>query len=121
LEGNCGLLFTNRSKEEVNAYFKQFTSLEYGKAGAIPAEDIVLEIGHLPFAPGSMFDQMRKLGLTVEMDDGKIALRERFIAAKTGVPLTPEQAKLLVHMNKPIIPFTIELKCFWTDGKYEDL
>ena len=102
-----------------NRYFKKFAAQDFAKAGAIPKKDIVLPAGDLEF-PGSMLDQLRKLGLTVELDNGKISLKSMFIVASKGEPLTPEQAKLLVHMNIPLISFKINVAGSWCDGAFEE-
>ena len=120
LEGNVGLLFTNKSKKETLKYFKNFHPLGFAKAGAIPSEDIVLEPTDLSFQP-SMLDQFRKLGMIVEIDNGVLQLRSKYVAAQAGVPLTPEQAKVLVHFNEPIVEFRIGVECMWSDGEYEEL
>ena len=110
---------TNRTKKEVLAYFKDYKSPEFALAGTIPNEDVIMQIGPLDF-PTSMLDQFRQLGLIAEINDSKMILREKFVAAKKNVPLTPEQAKVLVHLNKPLVDFTIKLECHWNDGKYTD-
>lgn len=93
---------------------------DYAKAGAIPDDDFLLEVGVIPF-PTHMLDHFRKLGLTVEVDDGTIVLRTPFYAASRGVPLTPEQAKLLVHFEKKIIKFSIKVLSHWHDGEFEEI
>jgi mRNA turnover protein 4 len=80
----------------------------------------VLPVGELEF-PGSMLDQLRKLGMTVELDNGKIMLKSMFIVASKGVPLTPEQAKVLVHMKMQLISFKISLVGSWCDSQFEEL
>jgi mRNA turnover protein 4 len=80
----------------------------------------MLNVGELQFPP-SMLDQLRKLGLTVELDNGKIMLKSAFIVAEKGTPLTPEQAKLLVHMKMPLVRFKIDLVASWHDGEYAAL
>ena len=47
--------------------------------------------------------------------------RNEFIVASNGLPLTPEQAKILVHLKKPIEHFKINMECFWSDGKFINL
>ena len=106
--------------DNVIRYFKKFSAFDYAKAGAIPSKDIILPAGELNF-PGSMLDQLRKLGLTVELDNGKISLKSMFIVAANGEPLTPEQAKLLVHMKQPLIAFKINLVSSWCDGNFTEL
>jgi len=120
LTGDAGLIFTNRDKAEVVAYFRDFAHLDFAKAGTVPEEDIILKPGKLSF-PGAMLDQMRKLGMIVELDDGKMMLRTTYVAAKKGVPLTPEQAKALVHLDRKIADFTIHLTCHWSNGVFETL
>jgi mRNA turnover protein 4 len=68
-----------------------------------------------------MLDHLRKLGMVVEVEDSRVILRQAFLAAEKGVPLTPEQAKVLVHMDRKTITFTIKLLCHWSEGQYEEL
>lgn len=100
-------------------FFSTFSSPEYAKAGAIPESDIVIPPGLLDFS-SSMLDHFRTLGLVVEVENGKVALRESYVAARLGEPLTPEQAKILTHMKMPIATFTISLNCHWQDGNFEE-
>jgi mRNA turnover protein 4 len=102
-----------------NRYFKNLKMPEFAKAGAVLKENIVLNPGPLTF-PATMLDHLRKLGLIVELDDGVIYLREPYTAASAGVPLTPEQAKMLVHMDRRTINFTMKLEGHWSDGKFEE-
>ena len=60
-----------------------------------------------------MLDQLRKLGLVVEIDDSVIHLREPFTAATAGVALTPEQAKMLAHLEKRTVDFSIKMLRYW--------
>ena len=68
-----------------------------------------------------MLDQLRKLGLVVEIEDSVIHLREPFTAATAGVALTPEQAKMLAHLEKRTVSFSIKMMCYWFDGSFEEL
>jgi hypothetical protein len=61
------------------------------------------------------------LGAVVEIEDGKIVLKNHFTAAKKGVALTPEQAKMLTHLEKKLGTFKLTLSAFWSDGAYEEL
>ncbi len=120
LDGNVGILFTSRKHKEVQKYFKNFSSPEFAKAGAILEEDIVIPPGELTF-PVSMLDELRRLGMIVEVEDSKVVLREAYTAATKGVPLSPEQAKILVKFDRKTINFTIRLECKWENGKFDEL
>lgn len=115
-----GLLFTSRDKKEVKKYFSKFSSAEFAKAGAVPEETVVMEAGPTPF-PVSMVDELRKLGLVVEVEDTTVVLRQSHTVATAGVPITPDQAKLLVKMERRIVNFKINLISCWADGKFTEL
>ncbi len=68
-----------------------------------------------------MLDELRKLGLIVEVDHGKIVLREPYTAATAFEPLTPEQARVLVKLDRTIIAFTINLLAKWENGQFQEL
>jgi mRNA turnover protein 4 len=101
-------------------YFKDFRFPDYAKAGSIADRDVVLSPGPLAF-PTPMLDQLRQLGLVVEIDNGQVMLRNRFVAASEGEPLTPEQAKLLVHLDIKMAEFSIQMLCHWNGGNFEEL
>ena len=67
-----------------------------------------------------MLDQLRKLGLVVEIDNSVVVLRSEYIAAKAGEPLSPEQAKALVHLKQPIEKFKIIVNSMWSNGEFEE-
>lgn len=119
LDGNVGILFTNRKHKEVLKYFKNFSSPEYALAGTVLEEDVVIPPGELTF-PVSMLDELRRLGMIVEVDDGKVVLREPYTAASSGAPLTPEQARILMKFDRKTINFTIKLECKWENGKFDE-
>jgi mRNA turnover protein 4 len=70
LTGDVGLIFTNREKDDVVKYFGSFSHPDYAKAGMVPQKDVLLKPGKLSF-PVGMLDQLRKLGMVVEVDDTK--------------------------------------------------
>lgn len=68
-----------------------------------------------------MLDQLRTWGMIVEVDDGKVILRESLKVATAGEPLTPAQAKILTKLDKKVSTFKINLLCKWEDGEFEEL
>jgi len=120
LVGDSGLLFTDLPKEEVVAYFDDLRVADFAKAGVIPKETIVIKPGPMSF-PADMLDQLRKLGMVVEIQDGVVVLQTGFTVTTKGAPLSPEQAKVLVHMGKKISVFKVQVTGYWRDGEFEDL
>ena len=74
--------------------------------------------GELEFST-SMVDHLRKLGLILEIENGKLVLCEQYTAAKKGVAITPEQATMLKHLNKPLTTFKIDVESYWKEGEVE--
>jgi mRNA turnover protein 4 len=120
LTGNSALLFTNRGKKETLKYFKNFKRPDFAKAGEKASEDVILMPGMLEF-PVSMLDQLRKLGMVVEVNQGKVELKVKWVAAKKGELLNAEQAKALVHLDKKLGLFQLTLDAFWHDGQFTEL
>jgi hypothetical protein len=79
----------------------------------------VLQPGALEF-PTTMLDELRKLGMVVEVEDSTVVLRSPITVASVGVPLTPEQAKILVKLDTRIIEFKVNLECAWEDGNFTE-
>lgn len=101
----------------VCSYFRSFSAMDFATAGTVPTESIVLPVGPLSF-PVSMLDELRKLGLVVEVENGTVMLRNEFMVATEGTPLTPEQAKLLVKLDRKILEFKIRIDSCWENDNF---
>jgi len=123
ITGNVGLLMTNRSKQEVIDYFNNFCVPDFARAGFIPSRTIILspQDNPLQYFPITMMETFRKLGLVVEVKKSKLELVSPFTVCTEGQPLTPESAKLLVHLDIKIADFRVKLESCWIDGEFEEL
>ncbi|KAK8818489.1 hypothetical protein WA577_003792, partial [Blastocystis sp. JDR] len=120
LGGNCTLFFTNKPKEEVLQFFKEYKSLDFARAGFKATENFVIPKGEMPF-PHSMMEEFKKLRLPVELKNGIIHMREDYTVCKTGKVLTPEQCRILKLYNKPLTFFTLTPLACWSEGQVETL
>lgn len=118
------------------SYFASFVHPDFAKSGTIPTEDLTLQPQPFPQFPVTMLNELRKLGMAVEIEDAVVILRwvtflkifririlqsllcdmdrEPFAVMTTGIPLTPEQARVLVKLDRPTISFRIKLVSLWT-------
>ncbi|XP_065063121.1 mRNA turnover protein 4 homolog [Rhopilema esculentum] len=124
LKGNVGLLFTNKSREEVLRWFEKYRDLDYSRTGNIATKDIALPEG--PLDPEdfsfSMEPQLRQLGLPTELRKGIIHLTEEYKVCKEGDTLTPEQCRILKLFNHPLSEFRVKLTHVWSSsGVFEEL
>ena len=120
--GSVGLLMTNRSKSDVVKYFEGLSSEDFARAGASASRTVSLTQDDVETHPVSMFDQFRKLGIPVQIVEGKVSLlsaTKGYTVCKKGQVLTAEQCKILVHFGVKLAVFKITLKCIWNDGDFE--
>ncbi|EGR30639.1 hypothetical protein IMG5_127430 [Ichthyophthirius multifiliis] len=112
IKGDCGLLFTSKSLNEVqqqklyntqiliqiSRYFNEYECLEYAKAGTIADETIILQKDSDVFKTfsHSMDNYLRQLGIDVMLNKGELQIQTDFILCQKGKAINTEQAKILV-------------------------
>ena len=62
LIGNVGLLFTNKTKEEVTSFFSTYAHPDYARSGNIATENAMIDAGPMSQFQHTMEPQLRKLG-----------------------------------------------------------
>ncbi|XP_037303753.2 mRNA turnover protein 4 homolog [Pungitius pungitius] len=123
LQGEVGLLFTNKTKEEVQEYFDNFKELDYARAGNRAQMDTTLDEGPLEQFPHSMEPQLRQLGLPTALKKGVVTLLKEHAVCKEGDMLTPEQARILKLFGIEMAEFKVQIKCMWNSetGEFENV
>ncbi|CEG38611.1 mrna turnover protein 4 homolog [Plasmopara halstedii] len=119
INGNTGLLFTNRSHHEVLNYFSELSISDYPRSGFVATETVAIPEGPLPQFIGSMIESLRGLGLPLDLKKGVVVLNQNYTICKIGQTLTPEQAKLLVHFDRKMAKFKLVLLSVWSKDKYQ--
>ena len=61
VRGSVGLLFTNKSNEEVEEWFKTFSDSDFARSGFTAEESVLLDVGPLEQFPHNMEPQFRQL------------------------------------------------------------
>jgi mRNA turnover protein 4 len=120
ISGNCGLLFTDKSKDDVVKFFASFSEPNYARSGCVATEDVNLQKGPMT-QPGSMEVLLRKLGLKTLLKGGVIQLLADTQICKKGDVLTPEQCHLLELLDVKMADFRITVDCAWSNGEFERL
>jgi mRNA turnover protein 4 len=120
LEGECGLLFTNQSKEEIVEFFKNYREADYARSGFVPIETVERHPGPIEMTH-VMEPTLRQLGMTTSLNKGVIILEKEYTLCTAGQPITPENAKLLKLFDMKLADFQVVLKAVWHDGTFEEL
>lgn len=120
LIGQRGLIFTNKTKDEVIQWFSEFKELDYARSGNVATQVISLDAGPLDEFTHSMEPNLRQLGLPTSLQKGKVVLLKDHEVCKKGDILTPEQARILKLLGNPMAEFHVSLVCVWSnDGTFE--
>lgn len=121
LNGNVGLLFTNRDPSAITAYFANLAKTDFARAGTsatrsfeIPA-GIVYSMGgeieaeqDVPMAH-SLEPELRKLNVPTSLTKGKITLENPYTVCKEGQVLDSRQTRLLKLFGVATAEFTVQL------------
>jgi len=113
LNGNIGLLFTNKSKAEVLKYFASFSCPDYARSGNIATDEVTLCAGPLEQFQHTMEPQLRQLGLRTSLVKGVVHLDTEHVVCRIGDKLTSEQARLLKLFEEKQATFKVNVKVYW--------
>ncbi|XP_043196419.1 mRNA turnover protein 4 homolog [Amphibalanus amphitrite] len=116
LVGQCGLLFTNKEKEEVYEWFGEFSCPEYARSGNVATETVELAEGPLAQFPHSLEPHLRQLGLPTTLKRGVVSLVKDHVVCRKGDTLKPEQCRILKLLGQQQAEFRVTLHAVWTSG-----
>nr|CDP32281.1 Putative mRNA turnover protein 4 [Podospora anserina S mat+] len=135
LTGSVGLIFTNRTPEEIKSYFESLTQVDFARAGSVATRDFVIPKG-LVYSTGgevpkehdvpvahTLEPELRRLGVPCRMVKGKVCLgvdeegngfqEEGYTVCKEGEVLDSRQTRLLKLFSVCMAEFKVELLAVW--------
>lgn len=119
VKGSVGLLVTSKPKDEVLDYFANLAEEDFARAGLIAPRKIAVTNEMLYNFQTSMVDQFKKLGLPVEVNNGKLILignKEEHIVCNEGQALSAEACKILFQFGIKVSEFRLDLICQWKNN-----
>lgn len=111
------LIFSDIDPFRISKLFMENRAPAFAKPGQIAPEDIIVQEGPTPFAPGPMIAELGALGIKVKVDAGKLVVQQKTTVAKKGEPIKPQVADLLVKLNIQPMEVKLNLDAAWADGK----
>uniref|UniRef100_A0A182MNM5 Ribosome assembly factor mrt4 n=1 Tax=Anopheles culicifacies TaxID=139723 RepID=A0A182MNM5_9DIPT len=112
--GQCGLLFTSESKKTVLEWFESYQAEEFARSGFRAIKTIKLKPGPLEDFSHAIEPHLRSLGMPTKLDRGVVTLYKEFTVCEKGKLLTPEQARILKLLGKPMATFKVIINCCYT-------
>ena len=96
-EGQVALIFSNQPVSALKLKLDHFSDIEFAQPGTLSPANVTLDSGDSVFKSLSTSndDYLRKLGLDVTVENGRLCLVSNFLAARKGSELTSDQCKLL--------------------------
>lgn len=107
------MLFTERSKENILEWAKEYWAVEYARGGFKATETVILPEGPMEEFAHSIEPHLRKLGMPTKLEKGIVTLFKSYTVCEEGKVLTPEQARILKLIAKPMAEFRLTIKCGW--------
>lgn len=123
LEGNVGLLFTNREHKDVISFFDSYSEDDFARSGFEATDRVHIVKGPLEQFEPNQIQNLRLVGLPVDLKRGVVMLSKDLTVCEKGDTLTPEKAKILEFMGIRMAKFRIILRCHYSkkDSKFESL
>lgn len=121
LVGEVGILFTNRSAEEVKQAFATKSLSDFPRGGTEATKEYIIPEGRLAQFPNQMDTHLRSLGLPTALTGGKLVMLKEHVVCKEGQVLTVEQARILKLFDVKMATFVIIPTHHWTEGEFVEL
>lgn len=112
LSGNIGVLFTNRTRDQVYDFFNNFVVNEYPRTGSKSPRDVILKAGPLDI-PVEMEPKLREFGLPVEVQNNEIFLMSDVALLQQNSVISRETVKILETLCMPIIEARVDVVAEW--------
>lgn len=126
LQGNVGLLCTNRAPEEVLEYFENLVEVDFARAGVtatraftVPAGLVYSRGGEVAVEddvplPHSLEVTVRKWGMPTRLEKGKVMLDQEYVVCEEGKELNSHQTALLKLFGVALAEFKVDVKAYWS-------
>lgn len=114
LNGQMGLLFTNRMESEVVGWFKSYKEADYARSGNKAVQTVYVKAGPIHAFSHAIEPQLRQLGMCTSLVKGVVTLMKEFKICTIGEVLSPEQCRLLKLFNHKMATFCLSLNCMWS-------
>ena len=118
VKGHTGLVFTNLTKEDLEAACEQHRAADYARTGTVATATVVIDKGPVHGPHGGLMEHtmeptLRKNGMPTKLNRGVIELLADHTVCKEGEFISPAGAILLRIFGHELSEFKIDLVCGW--------
>jgi len=105
VQDSVAVLFSDLDSFDLAAELLQNKSPSKAKAGQIADKDIEVEAGPTDLVPGPAISELGALGIQIQIDKGKIAIKEPKVIVRSGQKISEAVVSLMNKLD--IKPFSI--------------
>lgn len=105
IESDVAILFSDEDAFELASFLIENKSPAKAKVGQEAKEDIVIPAGPTSLVPGPAISELGAMGIQIQIDKGKINIKEPKVIAKKGEKISQGAADIMSKLD--IKPFSI--------------
>ena len=94
-------------------FFDEYSEDDFARSGFQATENFDIAQGPLENFEPNQINNLRLIGLPVQLSKGVVKLENDLTVCETGEVLTPEKAKILELMGKRMAQFRLRLRCHY--------
>lgn len=116
LQGMPALILTNENPFKLYKIIQKSKSAAPAKPGQKAPNDISIQAGPTPFAPGPIIGELGALGLKTAIENGKVAIKADKLVVREGEVITDKVAGLLTRFGIEPMEIGLNLVAVLEDG-----
>ncbi len=116
LEGIPALMFTREDPFRIFSRIKKNKTPAAAKAGQTAPKDLIIPAGPTEFGPGPIVGELGALGVKAGIEQGKVAIKSDFMAARKGDVISEKVANLLSKFNIKPMEIGLDVTAIFENG-----
>jgi large subunit ribosomal protein L10 len=116
MEGMPALLFTRENPFALYRIIQKNKSSAPAKAGQVAPNDILIQAGPTPFAPGPVIGELGAIGLKTGVEGGKVAIKEDSVVCKKGEAIKGGVADVLRRLGVEPMEIGLHVTAVFENG-----
>jgi len=117
LKGVPALMFTKENPFRIFSIIKKSKTPAAAKAGQVSPREIVIPAGPTQFGPGPIVGELGALGIKAGIENGKVAIKSDFVAARKGDVIKEKIAGLLSKFRIKPMEIGLNVTAIFENGQ----
>ncbi len=120
VEGQTALIATDMNPFTLYKRLEAAKTKAPAKGGETAPEDVAVEAGDTPFAPGPVVGDLQKAGIPAAIEGGKVVIKQDKVLVEAGGTIPREVAQMLTRLDIHPLTVGIDLRTAYEDGMLFD-